>query len=182
MPLTTYEEVRPWAKAIKEEVLNRRMPPWGAVPGFVHLRNDQSLTLTEVAAIADWVEGGAPEGDSKYLPPPAAVRAEPLPKTGAAIPVRTGERTKAPILLQGVELVSHPAGSVRVFADLPDGSTKPLIWLYEVPKRAPVYYFEATELLPAGTQIRTVPQTDLSLKLLPALPIRRPPPGRAPAR
>jgi len=34
MPLVTYEEARPWAKAIKEEVLERRMPPWGAVKGF----------------------------------------------------------------------------------------------------------------------------------------------------
>src|SRR5215210_3599632 len=43
MPLTTYELARPWARAIREEVLERRMPPWGAVEGFGHFSNDVSL-------------------------------------------------------------------------------------------------------------------------------------------
>ena len=63
MSLLTYESARPWAKAIKEEVLNRRMPPWGAVKGFGDFRDDPSLTQDEITRIAEWVEGGAPEGD-----------------------------------------------------------------------------------------------------------------------
>src|SRR5581483_9287328 len=76
--LMTYEEARPWAKAIKEEVLERRMPPWGAVKGFGEFRNDQALTQEQLEVIAGWVEGGAPEGEPKDLPPqpklPASVK------------------------------------------------------------------------------------------------------------
>ena len=43
--LMSYPEVRPWAVAIKEEALSRRMPPWGAVKGFGEFRNDQGLTI-----------------------------------------------------------------------------------------------------------------------------------------
>src|ERR1051325_6403616 len=60
-----YEQARPWAKAIEEEVLNRRMPPWNAVKGFGRFQNDQGLTQQELTVISDWVEGGAPEGDPK---------------------------------------------------------------------------------------------------------------------
>src|SRR5215204_4019593 len=68
MSLLTYENARPWAKAIKEEVLNRSMPPWGAVKGFGDFRDDPSLTQDEINRIAEWVEGGAPEGDPAYSP------------------------------------------------------------------------------------------------------------------
>src|ERR1700719_309063 len=73
--LMTFEEARPWAKAIKEEVLERRMPPWEAVKGFGEFRDDRGLTQEEIELISDWVEGSAPEGDPKYLPtapPPSA--------------------------------------------------------------------------------------------------------------
>src|SRR6185436_20969168 len=30
----TYKDVRPWAKSIKEKVVNREMPPWHADPHF----------------------------------------------------------------------------------------------------------------------------------------------------
>src|SRR5580692_3109009 len=66
--LMTYEEARPWAKAIKEEALERRMPPWEAVKGFGEFRDDRGLTQEELETISSWVEGGAPEGDPKYLP------------------------------------------------------------------------------------------------------------------
>ena len=45
------------------------MPPWGAVKGFGDFRDDPSLTQDEITRIAEWVEGGAPEGDPIYLPP-----------------------------------------------------------------------------------------------------------------
>ena len=62
MPLTTYEEVRPWARAIKEQVLTRRMPKWHAARGFGAFSNDPSLTPLEMALIASWVDGGLPRG------------------------------------------------------------------------------------------------------------------------
>src|SRR5271163_3259700 len=66
--IITYEQARPWAKAIKEEALERRMPPWQAVKGFGDFKNDRGLTEEELEILSDWVEGGAPEGEPKYLP------------------------------------------------------------------------------------------------------------------
>jgi hypothetical protein len=60
MPLTTYEEVRPWARGIKEQVLTRRMPMWHAARGFGAFRNDPTLTPIEIAMIVAWVDGGLP--------------------------------------------------------------------------------------------------------------------------
>jgi hypothetical protein len=68
MSLATYDEARPWAKAIKEEVLEKRMPPWHAVKGYGEFRNTPSLTQRDVDLIVNWVEGGAPKGDDKDLP------------------------------------------------------------------------------------------------------------------
>lgn len=70
MPLTTYDEVRPWARAIKDQVLARRMPIWQAAHGYGAFANDPSLTPTEIALIAAWVDGGQPKG-SAGPPPPA---------------------------------------------------------------------------------------------------------------
>jgi hypothetical protein len=68
MSLATYEEARPWAKAIKEEMLEKRMPPWRAVKGFGEFRNTPPLTQREIDLLVNWVEGGAPKGDDKDLP------------------------------------------------------------------------------------------------------------------
>jgi hypothetical protein len=68
MSLATYEEARPWAKAIKEELLERRMPPWPAVRGFGEFRNAPRLSQRDVDVIVNWVEGGAPKGDAALLP------------------------------------------------------------------------------------------------------------------
>ncbi|MEW6126969.1 MAG: hypothetical protein AB1757_08015 [Acidobacteriota bacterium] len=68
MSLATYEEARPWAKAIKEEMLEKRMPVWHAVKGFGEFRNAPNLTQREMDLIINWVEGGAPKGDDKDYP------------------------------------------------------------------------------------------------------------------
>lgn len=62
VPLTTYKEARPWAVAIKEEILERKMPPWGAASGFGHFANDMNLTGREISLILSWADGGAPSG------------------------------------------------------------------------------------------------------------------------
>src|SRR5215467_2085531 len=49
--MMTYAEARPWAVAIKEEILARRMPPWGAVKGFGDFRNDEGLTGEQI----EWI-------------------------------------------------------------------------------------------------------------------------------
>ena len=68
MSLATYDEARPWAKAIKEELLEKRMPPWHAVRGYGEFRNAPQITQREIDLIVNWVEGGAPKGDDKDLP------------------------------------------------------------------------------------------------------------------
>jgi hypothetical protein len=68
MSLATYDEARPWAKAIKEEVLNKRMPPWHAVKGFGDFRNAPPLVQREIDLLVNWVEGGAPKGEDTDIP------------------------------------------------------------------------------------------------------------------
>jgi len=68
MSLLTFEEARPWARAILRQVTARSMPPWGADPAIGHFANDTSLTRDEIETITRWVNGGAPKGDT---PPPA---------------------------------------------------------------------------------------------------------------
>jgi hypothetical protein len=69
MPLLSYEETRPWASAIKEAVLLKRMPPWFADPhASKTFSNDRSLSKQEIETIVAWVDAGAPEGDSEARP------------------------------------------------------------------------------------------------------------------
>ncbi|HXJ41285.1 MAG TPA: cytochrome c [Bryobacteraceae bacterium] len=67
--LLTYEQARPWAKAIKGAVQERKMPPWFADPHYGKFSNDSSLTQIEIDTIVAWVDAGAPKGDPKDLPP-----------------------------------------------------------------------------------------------------------------
>ncbi|MGE0128750.1 MAG: hypothetical protein AB7U82_11780 [Blastocatellales bacterium] len=66
--LTTYEEARPWAKAIKEEVLEKRMMPFQAVKGYGSFVHDYTLPQRDVELLVSWIEGGAPRGDTKDYP------------------------------------------------------------------------------------------------------------------
>ncbi|QQS45435.1 MAG: thiol-disulfide isomerase [Acidobacteriota bacterium] len=70
MPLTSYQEVRPWSKAIREEVLEKTMPPWFADPHTTTLKfsNDRRLSPEEIKTIVSWVDAGSPKGDDKDLP------------------------------------------------------------------------------------------------------------------
>lgn len=69
MALTTYKEVRPFAKAIREAVLANRMPVWLADPAHGKFRNDRRMTAVEKETISRWVAAGAPEGSGRDLPP-----------------------------------------------------------------------------------------------------------------
>jgi hypothetical protein len=72
MPLTTYEEARPWAKSIKARVAARQMPPWhiDKTVGIQEFKNDRSLTDEQIDTIVRWVDAGAPKGEPKDMPPP----------------------------------------------------------------------------------------------------------------
>ena len=69
MPLRTYAEVRPWASAIRQAVVTRKMPPWKADPHFGSWSNDATLNEREISIIKAWVDGAKLEGDSREMPP-----------------------------------------------------------------------------------------------------------------
>ena len=68
MSLTSYEDARPWARAIKGKVVAREMPPWFADPRFGAFRNDRTLTQDEIDTISQWADAGAPKGEDAALP------------------------------------------------------------------------------------------------------------------
>jgi hypothetical protein len=68
MSLLSYQDVRPWAKAIKSKVMAREMPPWGADPQHGRFRNDASLTPQQINTIVAWVDAGAPRGNDADMP------------------------------------------------------------------------------------------------------------------
>jgi len=76
MSLLTYEDARPWARAMKTKTGLRgqrgAMPPWGIEKdiGIQQFKNDRSLTEEEIATIAKWADSGAPRGDPAHMPPP----------------------------------------------------------------------------------------------------------------
>ena len=72
MSLITYEDVRPWARSIKQRVITRQMPPWhiDMSVGVHDFKNDMSLSDAQIDTIVRWVDAGAPEGDPKDMPPP----------------------------------------------------------------------------------------------------------------
>jgi hypothetical protein len=69
MSLLTYKDARPWARAIREKVATREMPPWHADPKHGEWLNDRRISQEAIDTIVSWVNGGAKEGDPKDLPP-----------------------------------------------------------------------------------------------------------------
>src|SRR5277367_906380 len=63
MSFLTYSDTRPWAKAMKQAVLTKKMPPWFAEKG--HFANDRTLSADQINTLASWADGGAPEGEAK---------------------------------------------------------------------------------------------------------------------
>jgi hypothetical protein len=159
--LTTFEQARPWAKAIKEEVLERRMPPFGAVKGFGDLADDQALTQEEIHLIADWVEGGSPEGDPALLERDPHFGPHPSheSKTGAQLVVHGSLTLKQPITIAAIRPKDlKQGGSVKVVADRLEGSIEPLLWVYNYkPEFDRDYYLRTPLRLPAGAKIETYP-------------------------
>lgn len=146
--LSSYETARPWAVSIRNQVLQRTMPPWGAVKGFGEFQHDPSLTPLEIEIITHWVEGGAPEGDPKMLP---------------VYPPKTPSDTArfrwvpAPPALQKMQTVAaiRAAGQTEASAILPDGTVRHLLWIRDrQPNYKQVYVFREPIPLPAGTKLR----------------------------
>jgi hypothetical protein len=71
MSFLTYRETRPWARAIREAVLTRRMPPWFADAKYGEFANDRNLTQREIDILAEWAAEAAKEGNPSEAPAPA---------------------------------------------------------------------------------------------------------------
>ena len=183
--LMTYKDARPWAKAMKEEVLERRMPPYAAIKGFGDIRNDEALTQEEIHIIADWVEGGSPEGDDPKLLPKMPDYTAPAAGKGSAVAAKAGGSAaannalpqliaggtlaiKEPVTLVGVRAGTLAEGaSIQAVVQKPDGTIQPLIWIYDYkPKYDRAYYFKKPITLPPGTKIDLYPSNGGTLALL----------------
>ncbi|BDC52469.1 hypothetical protein F183_A47840 [Bryobacterales bacterium F-183] len=163
--LATYADARPWAKAIKEEVLNRRMPPWGAAKGFGDFVPDHALSQEEISLIADWVEGGAPEGDRLLLPPmrptalpqTASIAKRKVPLPAAALP--------AQLRIRGIIPGPGVAPGTQLAAQRPDGTVEPLIWIVE-PRAATGRTFALREPITLPKASRIVKQGSGAFSIL----------------
>jgi hypothetical protein len=167
--LTTYNDARPWAVAIKEETLARRMPPWGAVKGFGDFRNDQALSSEQLEIIVSWVDGGVPEGEDKDLPAsPKFSQDAPVAHSPGEITVSGDYTLPRAFTLDGLFPQAPDDASFRITAQLPDGAIEPLLWLSEYKtKFAHPFLLRMPLQLPQGTVIRGVPK-DAKVVLLPA--------------
>ncbi len=166
--LTRYDQVRPWAVDIKEQVLSRAMPPWGAVKGFGDLKPDHALSQEEILIIAAWVIGGAPQGNPALMPKAAPKTAvSTLPNASDSQIVVTRAALQKPVTLFGIR--PAPAANVdsaRITAHLPDGRIQPLVWLYQFnAKSNRVFFFRKPLALPAGTVIESSAPLRLALEL-----------------
>jgi len=168
--MTAYPETFPWRTAIKEEVLERRMPPWGAVKGFGDFRNDQALTPEQLELLTSWSQGGSPEGEEKDLPEKAKLAEMMKESAWSGGKAQTNHR-KGEIIASGELKLTKPFNldgllpaqgaadnSLQIIAEFPDGRIEPLLWLdgYR-PQFAHPFLFLKPMKLPAGTIISGIP-------------------------
>ena len=169
--LMSYAEANPWANAIKEQVLRRQMPPWGAVKGFGTFRNDQSLIQGELDLFEKWVNGGAPEGNPDDLPtrPRVLLPSDVPPRAGEL--VASGAFTfSRPFTLDGFRARNTSAReSAQVTVRFPDGRVEPLVWLRDYSARYDHPFLLRKPLsVPVGAVLQGLP-AGVSLVLLPAV-------------
>jgi|SRR6185295_2191323 len=168
--LMTFAEASPWAVAIKEEILRRRMPPWGAIKGSGDFRNDTALTPEEMERIVSWTDGGKPEGETKDLPePPKSLEPKKFNHHKGELVVSGEFALTRAFKLDGLWPEKVPEkGSFNIFAQLPDGSIESLLWLEDYKmKFGHPFLFRTPLRLPAGTVIRGIPP-GAKIALLPA--------------
>ena len=183
MSLMTYEESRPWARAIRNKVAAREMPPWhiDKKVGIQSFKEDRSLSDAEIATIVAWVDGGAPRGNPADLPPPVE-----FPDFGAwtiepdvivtspphTVPAESGDWWGHYIVPSGVtedryiQAIQARAGDLRVVHHAltyavtdpnppPDDSSNDFFLNeYAVGKNADRYPEGTGKLFPANAQVR----------------------------
>lgn len=159
--LMTYKEARPWAEAIKQQVLTRRMPPWNAVKGFGEFKDDHGLTQEDLEIIAEWAEGGAPEGNPLHLPPPPDFHSGDGEKQDQAQRLAVSGTTVMKHAVEAIGIAPNlvpTTGGLQVVARRPDGAIEPLIWIEKFNSDySKAYYFRRPLVFPAGTKIEIFP-------------------------
>ena len=183
MSLVTYKDARPWARAIKEAVLQRNMPPWfvNRNVGIRSFKDDPSLSDKELATIAAWVDRGAPEGNPADMPPPRQFDDSDKwhigkPDLIVSSPVPITMKPHSPDwwgnlvadsgltedrYIKAVEMKPSPGGGVRVVHHAvnnlidPDGlSDAGTLNEYAVGKNGDIYPEGAGKLMRAGSRVQ----------------------------
>jgi hypothetical protein len=164
MPLTTYAEARPWAKAIREEVLTRRMPKWHAARGYGQFANDPSLSAFEIALFVAWVDGGARERVSVSVARSFSSASERDSRAGAGArdagrqPRATQSIRCGNVAVSGTLLAVKPelphGESAAITARFPDGGTEIVAWIRDFdPEFVETYWLRTPLTLPRGSRV-----------------------------
>jgi len=172
IPLASYQQARPWAAAIKEEVLTRRMPKWNAARGFGDFANDPSLAPFEIALVAAWVDGGAPESDkNKVSAQPLAPVSRPtvfIPPPDSSVrtvPSGCGDRAATGKLL-AIRPTLEKNGSAGIAALMPNGRQELIAWIREYDPAYPTTYWLRTPLaLARGSRLQIQTSGACSMQL-----------------
>jgi hypothetical protein len=182
--LMTFREARPWAESIKQQVLERRMPPWNAVKGFGEFKDDRGLPQEDLEIIAEWVDGGEPEGNPAYMPaapdfttPADSTRMNDKSNSSALLHITGSTSLKHAVAALGVEpRLEGENSTLQAVARYPSGEIEPLIWVENFnPAYNKIYYFRETLRFPAGTTIEvSPPQARLDLLINSVTSIQKP--------
>jgi hypothetical protein len=181
MSLLTYQDARPWARSIKQQVVQRNMPPWFIDQhiGIRKFKDDPSLTEQEIATIGAWVDAGAPQGNPADMPPPRKFEDADKwhigkPDLIVSMPVAytvkpassdwwgnfvadsglTEDRYIKAVETKptrGSIRVVHHAVTSLVYDDMPEGGT---LNEYAVGKNGDIYPEDSGKLIKAGSRIR----------------------------
>jgi hypothetical protein len=153
----TYEDARPWAKAMREEVLARRMPKWHAARGYGEFANDPTLSPFDIALIVAWVDGGAVRGDrSKTALDPIPIKPTVPPSSKArTVALSCGDRPLPPGRLLAIKPSLAEGASAGFSVILPGGHQEIVAWIrdYEA-DFADTYWLESPILLRRGSRLR----------------------------
>ena len=155
MSLVTYGDARPYAAAMREEVLARRMPKWHAARGYGAFANDPSLSAFDIALIVAWADGGALLGD---VPPKTAAKpatAQWREPRGRDVKLTCGDRPLPAGRLVGLRPKLRDGESAGFTVLLPDGRQEIVAWIrdYEA-EFAETYWLRTPLALPKGSRLR----------------------------
>jgi mono/diheme cytochrome c family protein len=184
MSLTTYENVRPWAKSIRQRVAAREMPPWhlDKTVGIRKYKNDISLSDDQIATITSWVDGGAVMGNPADMPPLQTFAPEDVWHIGkpdvivkmdrvhtmyaqgpdwwidyfANVPITEDRWIKAMEVRPGNRRIVHHVVTYAIEPDAPPGTPESGVQLFEsaVGKYGDTFADNTGRLLKKGTRLR----------------------------